>query len=188
MATIEERLLALEDRQAIYQVVCGYGYSVDGCNAESVGDRYVEDGVYAVGDMPSWVGRDAIAAITRDAGHLKLVGAGCAHMSSLPFVVIEGDRAVATCHTMVPMHGESGFFSAGSAPRGSNCCGRPMAHGGSSTARTTCSMASLKAPHCWGVSTKDRTAAEIHHGHSARRHHAGLVSDASGRDRNATPA
>ena len=110
MATIEERLLALEDRQAIYQVVCGYGYSVDGCNAESVGDRYVEDGVYAVGDMPSWVGRDAIAAITRDAGHLKLVGAGCAHMSSLPFVVIEGDRAVATCHTMVPMHGESGFF------------------------------------------------------------------------------
>ena len=110
MATVEERLLALEDRQAIYQVVCGYGYSVDGCNAESVGDRYVEDGVYAVGDMPSWVGRDAIAAITRDSGHLKLIGAGCAHMSSLPFVVIDGDRAIATCHTMVPMHGENGFF------------------------------------------------------------------------------
>ncbi len=110
MTTVEERLLALEDKQAIYQVVCGYGYSVDGCNAASVGERYVEDGVYAVGDMPSWIGRDAIAAITRDAGHLKLVGAGCAHMSSLPFVVIAGNRAVATCHTMVPMHGESGFF------------------------------------------------------------------------------
>ena len=51
MATVEERLQALEDQQAIYQVVCGYGYSVDGCNAESVGDRYVEDGVYAVGDI-----------------------------------------------------------------------------------------------------------------------------------------
>lgn len=108
--SVEDRLLALEDRQAIYQLICGYGYSVDGCNAESVGNCYVEDGVYAVGDMPSWVGRDAIAAITRDAGHLKLVGAGCAHMSSLPFVVIDGDRAVATCHTMVPMHGENGFF------------------------------------------------------------------------------
>ena len=57
MATVEERLQALEDQQAIYQVVCGYGYSVDGCNADSVGDRYVENGVYAVGDMPSWVGR-----------------------------------------------------------------------------------------------------------------------------------
>jgi len=110
MTSVEDRLQALEDRLAIYQVVCGYGYSVDGCNAESVGDRYVEDGVYAVGDMPSWVGREAIAAITRDPGHLKLVGAGCAHMSTLPFVVIDGDRAVATCHTMVPMHGEGGFF------------------------------------------------------------------------------
>ena len=60
--------------------------------------------------MPSWVGRDSIAAITRDAGHLKLVHAGCAHMSTLPYVVIDGDRAVATCHTMVPMHGENGFF------------------------------------------------------------------------------
>ncbi|HEX7856850.1 MAG TPA: nuclear transport factor 2 family protein [Sphingobium sp.] len=108
--SVEDRLLALEDRQAIYQVVCGYGYSVDGCNTQSVGDFYVEDGVYAVGDMPAWIGRDAIAGITRDPGHLKLVGAGCAHMSSLPFVVIDGDEAVATCHTMVPMHGKNGFF------------------------------------------------------------------------------
>ena len=110
MATVEERLQALEDQQAIYQVVCGYGYSVDGCNADSVGDRYVENGVYAVGDMPSWVGREAVAGITASAGHLQLVGAGCAHMSTLPFVAIDGDRAVATCHTMVPMHGENGFF------------------------------------------------------------------------------
>ncbi len=108
--TLEERLQELEDRQAIYQVICGYGYSVDGCNAESVGDRYTEEGVYAVGDMPSWVGREAVAGITASAGHLQLVGAGCAHMSTLPFVVINGDTAVATCHTMVPMHGENGFF------------------------------------------------------------------------------
>jgi hypothetical protein len=31
-------------------------------------------------------------------------------MSTLPYVVIDGDRAVATCHTMVPQHGENGFF------------------------------------------------------------------------------
>lgn len=108
--SVEDRLLALEDRLAIYQVICGYGYSVDGCNAASVADCYVEDGVYAVGDMPSWVGRDAIAAITRDPGHLAYVHGGCAHISSLPFIVIEGGHAIATCHTMVPMHGESGFF------------------------------------------------------------------------------
>ncbi|HEX7819247.1 MAG TPA: nuclear transport factor 2 family protein [Sphingobium sp.] len=108
--SIEARLLALEDRQAIYQLICGYGYSVDGCNTASVGNCYVDDGVYAVGDLPGFIGREAIEAITRDPGHLGLVAAGCAHLSSLPFVVIEGDRAVATCHTMVPMHGEKGFF------------------------------------------------------------------------------
>ena len=108
--TLEERLQDLEDREAIRQAVCGYGYAVDGCNAEAVGSFYVEDGVYAVGDIGRMEGRERIEAITRDPGHLKLVEAGVAHMSTPPYIVIQGDRAVATCHTMVPMHGENGFF------------------------------------------------------------------------------
>lgn len=109
-ASVEARLRAVEDRLAIYQTICGYGYSVDGCNAEAVGSMYAEDGIYAVGDIGAFEGRERIAAITRDAGHLKLVAAGCAHASTLPYVVIDGDRATATCHTMVMMHGEDGFF------------------------------------------------------------------------------
>jgi len=108
--SVEARLRAIEDRLAIYQVICGYGYAVDGLNADAVGACYVEDGVYAVGDVGAFEGRDRIAAITRDPGHRKLVNAGCAHMSSLPHVMIVGDRATATCHTMVAMHGEGGFF------------------------------------------------------------------------------
>ncbi len=108
--SIEQRLQALEDRQAIYQVVCGYGYAVDGLNATAVGSFYVDDGVYAVGDIGKMEGRETIEAITRDPGHLGYVGAGCAHISTLPYVVIDGDHAVATCHTMVNMHGENGFF------------------------------------------------------------------------------
>ena len=100
----------MEDREAIRQVICGYGYAVDGCNAEAVGSFYTDDGVYAVGDIGAMEGRGRIEAITRDPGHLKLVDAGVAHMSSPPFIVIEGDHAVATCHTMVPMHGNEGFF------------------------------------------------------------------------------
>jgi len=107
--SVEERLRALEDRQAIYQAVCGYGYAVDGCNAEAVGSFYTEDGVYAVGDVGAFEGRDAVMAIADRPTHRALVAAGCAHMSTLPYVVIDGDRAIATCHTMVPMHGESGF-------------------------------------------------------------------------------
>jgi uncharacterized protein (TIGR02246 family) len=107
----EERLRALEDKIAIYQLVCGYGYAVDGCNADVVGSLYTEDGIYSVADKSSRRGRERIAAITRDATHLALVHGGCAHMSTLPFVVVNGDRAVATCHTMVMMKGEDGFFA-----------------------------------------------------------------------------
>ena len=109
MSDVEQRLRAIEDRHAIYQVVCGYGYSIDGLNAESVGSFYTEDGVYAVGDVGAFEGRAGVMAIADRPTHRALVAAGCAHMSSVPYVVIDGDRAVATCHTMVPMHREEGF-------------------------------------------------------------------------------
>lgn len=108
--SFEDRLRAVEDRLAIFQVICGYGYAVDGLNAEAVGSCFVDDGVYAVGDVGIIDGREQIEAITRDPGHLEYVDAGCAHMSTVPYVIIEGDRAIATCHTMVPMHGDKGFF------------------------------------------------------------------------------
>ena len=108
--SVEQRLQALEDRLAIQQVVCGYGYAVDGLNADVVGSFYVDEGVYAVGDIGRIEGRETIEAITRDPGHLAYVAAGCAHISTAPYVVLDGDRAVATCHTMVNMHGENGFF------------------------------------------------------------------------------
>lgn len=110
MTGLEERLRKIEDQIAIYQVICGYGYAVDGLNADAVGSCYVDEGIYAVGDIGEMKGRERIEAITRDPGHLAYVGAGCAHMSTLPHVVLDGDRAVATCHTMVAMHGEDGFF------------------------------------------------------------------------------
>lgn len=110
MTEIEQRLRAVEDRLAIYQVISGYGYAMDGCNAEAVGSFYAENGVYAIGDIGAFEGRDAVEAITRRPTHMALVAAGCAHMSTLPYVVIDGDRAVATCHTMVPMHRDDGFF------------------------------------------------------------------------------
>lgn len=107
---INRRLQALEDRLAIYQLVCGYGYAVDGCNAAAVGSLYSENGVYAVGDAGAFEGRERIAGITAAPGHLGRVAAGCAHISTLPYVVIDGDRASATCHTLVVMNGKGGFY------------------------------------------------------------------------------
>lgn len=99
--TLEQRVRELEDRMEIYQLVCEYGYAVDGCNADAVGSLYAPDGVYAVGDVGAFEGRDRIAAITSAPGHRAMVEAGCGHISTLPYVVIQGDRASATCHTML---------------------------------------------------------------------------------------
>jgi len=108
--SIERRLRALEDQIAIYQLVCGYGYAIDGCNADAVGSFYAEDGVYAVGDRGVFSGRQKIADIASSPGHLTLVKDGVAHVSTLPYVVIDGDRASATCHTVVLRHGADGFY------------------------------------------------------------------------------
>jgi uncharacterized protein (TIGR02246 family) len=109
-ASLESRLRRVEDQLAIYQVISGYGYAVDGLNGNAVGDCYTADGVYAVADSGGYEGAEAIAAITRNPGHIAFVEQGCAHMSTLPHVVIDGDRAAATCHTMLGRHGTDGFF------------------------------------------------------------------------------
>ena len=99
--TIEQRLLAVEDHIAICQLVGAYGYAIDGRNKDVLGRIYAEDGVYAVGDTGTFAGREAIQAIADMPGHIALVEAGCAHISTNPQIVIDGDRASATCHTMV---------------------------------------------------------------------------------------
>lgn len=108
-ATVEDRLRAIEDQLAIYQIISGYGYSADGCNSEAMGALYAEDGVYAVADMPPFEGRAAIQSITTLPYHLQLVTGGCGHLSTLPHVVIDGDRASATCHTMVVQKSGDGY-------------------------------------------------------------------------------
>ena len=109
MTSVEKRLQRLEDQLAIYQLVCGHGYAVDGLNADAMGELYAEDSVYAVGDAGKFEGRGALQNMTRQPGLLELVRKGEAHFSSLPYVVIDGDRAVATCHSMVVTNGDEAF-------------------------------------------------------------------------------
>lgn len=109
MPSVEERLQRLEDQHAIYQLVCGYSFAIDGLNKDAIAEIYAEDGVYAIADSGKFEGLAGVQSIVDMPGHIELVTKGAAHMSSLPFVVIEGDRAVATCHTMVPRYGDDGF-------------------------------------------------------------------------------
>lgn len=105
---LERRVRALEDREAIGQLITGYGYAVDGLNAAAVAQRFAPEGVYDTG-MGRHDGRDAIRAMVESEFERAFIGGGCAHVSTVPYVVIEGDRAVATIHHIIIRRGESGF-------------------------------------------------------------------------------
>lgn len=101
---IEERLQSIEDRLAIYELVASYGYAIDASDKEKVAGLFSDNAIYSVGDFGEFHGPENIAAIADSDGHQALLAVGCGHISTLPHVVISGDRAVATCHTMVIKH------------------------------------------------------------------------------------
>src|SRR5450755_4309720 len=106
------RLRRIEDQLAIYQVVAAHPCAVDGRNFDVLDELYAEDGVYAIGeagDAGRFEGRAAVQAMASSPMIGEMVAAGMGHVGTLPYVVIDGDRAVATGHGMVVLHDERGF-------------------------------------------------------------------------------
>jgi hypothetical protein len=108
----EARLRRIEDQLAIYQAVAAHPCAVDGRNLALLGELYAEDGVYAIGeagDAGRFEGRAAVQAMAGSPMIGEMIAAGMGHVGTLPYVAIDGDRAVATGHAMVVLHGEDGF-------------------------------------------------------------------------------
>jgi hypothetical protein len=101
MATVEERLQAVEDRLEIYNVISAYGPAVDGCNLEAMGQVYAEHGVYDVRDFRYMDGLSEIRDMMNGHGHRSLTGNGAAHVGTLPHVELDGDRAIATNYSII---------------------------------------------------------------------------------------
>src|SRR5262245_51327480 len=96
--TLERRIKLLEDQVAIYQLMARYGPAVDSGSTEVATALWAKDGVY---DLHSrvMVGRAAIAEELEGEWHQGLIAQGSGHIVSMPHVVIDGDAAVATCHS-----------------------------------------------------------------------------------------
>jgi hypothetical protein len=101
---LEQRLRLAEDTLAIYQLVATYGPGVDSLSGEVVGAMWTEDGVYDSGGLEPFRGRRAVGELVNFETHQGYVAKGCAHVMSLPHVVVDGDRAVATGHSRVYIH------------------------------------------------------------------------------------
>jgi SnoaL-like domain len=99
-AALERRVRELEDRLAIYQLVASYGPSIDGGAVREAGRLWTEDCWYD-SDAPSAGddgvhGRAGIEGVARMCGEMDF---GLAHITHLPVVTVDGDRATVVGHS-----------------------------------------------------------------------------------------
>ncbi|WP_088310626.1 nuclear transport factor 2 family protein [Novosphingobium sp. B 225] len=101
MPPLEARLQALEDREAIRDLIARYGPLADSGDADGVAGLWAKDGSYAVQGFADAAGRDAIAGLISGPVHQQLLADGCAHLLGPVAIELSGDAATARGHSVV---------------------------------------------------------------------------------------
>jgi hypothetical protein len=97
--TIEQRLLEVEDRLAIYNLLASHPLSADTGEPDFINSIYDEDVVFDRGDaIPGAQGRDAMVSLVQSDAHHTAISGGLAHFGNLPLVELHGDTATATSY------------------------------------------------------------------------------------------
>lgn len=108
---LEQRLAALEDREAIRDLIAHYGPLADRGDAAALAALWAEDGAYEVIGFAVARGHAAIAALIDGPVHRALMADGCAHLLGPVAITLNGDHAVARGHSVVFRHA-AGTFAA----------------------------------------------------------------------------
>lgn len=101
LETLEARLLELEDRAAIMQLIASYGPAADTCSQGVIAGLWTDNGIYSVVGTATYEGKAAVGALVENATHQDYVRRGCSHVMAMPHIVIDGDHAVATGYSQV---------------------------------------------------------------------------------------
>ena len=101
MADLGQRLQALEDREAIRELIARYGPLADCGAAQDVAALWAETGSYGVAGFADATGREAIAALIDAPYHQQLMADGCAHLLGPVAIDLAGDHATARGHSVV---------------------------------------------------------------------------------------
>jgi hypothetical protein len=96
---LDQRVGELEDKLAILQVVAGYGPSMDGGAAREAGLLWTEDSWYDTDSSPAAAVPHGRAGIEGAAQRSHEDPVGLAHISHVPLIKIEGDRATVVNHS-----------------------------------------------------------------------------------------
>lgn len=99
--SLEERMRALEDRLEIYNIIASHPPSADTGSDNYYREAFTTDGLIDLGGGKEARGKEAIAAIVKTPEHQGAIAGGIAHFCSLPYVELDGDRAVATSYLQI---------------------------------------------------------------------------------------
>ena len=100
VVALTARVDELEAKLTIAQLMASYGPAVDGGLAEVAGALWSENGVYDSG-VGVFHNPGGIGAMVAGEPHQSFINSGCAHIVSPPHIVVDGDRAVATCYSQL---------------------------------------------------------------------------------------
>jgi hypothetical protein len=99
--SIEQRLRAIEDRLAIYNLIASHPPSADTAAQAHIRAIFADDGVLDLGGAKTATGNEAISQMSQRTEHQQAIAGGLAHFAGLPHVRLEGDRAVATSYLQI---------------------------------------------------------------------------------------
>jgi hypothetical protein len=106
--SIEERLRLIEDYIAIQQLITSYGPAADTCALDELRTIWSDSPVYDARSLAYLEGEQVFEAFGHPF-HQSLVAAGSAHTSTMPHIVLDGDKASATHYASLYKHVDGGF-------------------------------------------------------------------------------
>lgn len=105
---IQRRLGAVEDELAIIRLVASYGPLVDSGSPGLAPALFAAEGVYDV-SYGRMTGPEAFSALLQSPEHQGAIATGIAHVMGLPWVRLDGDRAVAVNCTQLYLRDGEGY-------------------------------------------------------------------------------
>jgi hypothetical protein len=99
--TIEDRIRAIEDRLAIYNLIASHPPSADTGAQSYIRSIFADDGVLDLGGAKTATGNDTISEMSQRPAHQEAIRGGLAHFAGLPYVELDGDRAVVTSYLQI---------------------------------------------------------------------------------------
>jgi len=120
---LEQRIRAIEDRFAVYNLIASHPPSADTGAAAYAEAVYTEDGIFDRGaELSGATGNRALGALLQSEGHRAAIAGGLAHFTGLPHVTLDGDSAIVISYLQILTPRKSG--EAAPNPRAKFCAMR----------------------------------------------------------------